>query len=79
MSVTKSCRVPEPVSERLAAAAEEGERLESELLMDAIRLYESVNPHGYAAFEAANGPEHGARVDLGPRDRAGTYDPVEEI
>lgn len=79
MSVTKSCRVPESVSERISAAAEEGERLESELLLEAIRLYEVVNPHGYAAFRRVNAPSREARGDVADRVGRSYYDPAGEF
>lgn len=80
MSVTKSCRVTEVMSDRLGAAAEESERLEGELVREAIRFYVTRNPEGYAAFD---GYGASTRRDTSANDTAKglgdrVYDPIGE-
>lgn len=74
-----NCRLPESMGEIVEEAADERMEFQSEIMRRALKFYILANPHEIAAFDRARrGPEE-ATVEVGPEDRAGTYDPTEEI
>lgn len=78
MSVTKSCRLTEADSERLGEAAEESNRLEGELVREAIRYYMAANPRGFSAFRGVHGSKRAEQAGAEERLDGVVYDPTEE-
>jgi len=89
---TISCRVPEPLIDRLDAAGDEECDFQSSIIRDALVFYMAENPDRIRAFREvshrgrrrSSGPEiEEAEVDVEQADleadeTAGVYDPTEE-
>ena len=88
---TISCRVPEPLIDRLDAAGEEECDFQSSIIRDALVFYMAENPDSIQAFREMSHkgrrrsePVEQAEVDLEQADleadeTAGIYDPTEEM
>ena len=87
---TISCRVPEPLIDRLDAAGDEECDFQSSIIRDALVFYMAENPDSIRAFREVShrgrrrsGAVEQAEVDVEQADlesdeAAGVYDPTEE-
>ena len=88
---TISCRVPEPLIDRLDAAGDEECDFQSSIIRDALVFYMAENPDRIRAFREvshrgrrrSSEPVEQAEVDVEQADlegdeAAGVYDPTEE-